>query len=64
MDLYLFDGLRVVICVDFVFGFFVLCEDVFLDCYCINLEIGWVKNVNKNLVVEKDIVVFEEEILR
>lgn len=44
-------------------GFLALCEDAFLDRYCINLEIGRVKNVNKNPVAEKAVAELEEEII-
>lgn len=64
MDLHPLDGPRAVIRVDPSPGFLALREDALLDRYRINLEIGRVKNVNKNPVAEKDIAELEEEILR
>lgn len=64
MDLHPLDGPRAVIRVDPPPGFLALREDALLDRYRINLEIGRVKNVNKNPVAEKAVAELEEEILR
>lgn len=64
MDLHPLDGPRAVTCVDPAPGILALREDALLDRYRINLEIGRVKNVNKNPVAEKAIAELEEEILR
>lgn len=57
------DGLFVVICIDFVFGFKVFVNDLFLQKYRIIIEFGYVKNFNKNFVVERVVQELENELL-
>lgn len=52
LELLLVDGLFVVIWIDFVFGFIVLVNDKFLVKYCIFIEVGCIKIINENFVVE------------
>jgi hypothetical protein len=64
MELHLLDGPRSAVPVDPAPGFMTLRSDTLLDHYCINLEIGRVKNPNKNPVTVKAIGEIQDELLK
>ena len=63
-DLHPLDGPPAVISVDPAPGFMALRNDETLKSFRLSLEIGRVKNPNKNPVVEKAILELEEELLK
>lgn len=64
VDLHPMDGPNAVVRVDPAPGFVALKDDDTLKRLCISIEIGRVKNVNKNPVAEKAIFELEDELLR
>ena len=64
LDLHPLDGPCAVVRVDPAPGFIALRDDTRLQKFHITLEIGRIKNVNKNPVAEKAILELEEEVLK